>query len=110
MRDLLFKNLTSADKKRKIISSSEIVDRQGVRSIIRRHFVCIVKEVKKPDTAELHPQLFVIKQRNTKEHTERFFCKIKGTLCAVNKGTLYSIYYLHSLNVNLCSAHEGQLK
>ncbi len=45
MRDLLFKNLTSDDRKRKILASSEIVEKEGVRSIIRRHFICIIRQI-----------------------------------------------------------------
>jgi len=101
MRDLLFKNLTSQDKKRRIISSSEIVDKEGVRSIVRRHFVCIAREVQEKELERPEPYLYVLKERKTKEHKERFFCRMKGSLFAINNGKLYLIVFMHSLRINL---------
>lgn len=101
MRDLLFKNLTSLEKKRKIIASSEIMDKQGIHSVIRRHFIYTVKQIHKQKTQEPAPALYIIKEHNHKEQKERFFCKIKGNICATNKGKLYEISYLHSLNIEL---------
>ena len=77
MRDLLFKNLTSEDKRRKIIASSEIVDKDGVRNIIRRHFICLVKEINDNKIERPKPYLYVLKEHNNRDKKERFFCKIK---------------------------------
>ncbi len=99
MRDLVFKNLVSGEKKRRIISSSEIVDNQGIRSIIRRHFVYIVKEI---DTAQLEkplPYLYVFKERNNKEQKEKFFCRLKGSIYAINSGKPFLILFMHSLKI-----------
>ncbi len=101
MRDLLFKNLTSLEKKRKIIASSEIADKQGVHSVIRRHFIYTIREIPEQKVKESAPALFIIKEHNHKEQKERFFCKIKGNICATNKGRLYEISYLHTLNIKL---------
>jgi hypothetical protein len=101
MRDLLFKNLTSADKKRKIITSSEIVDNQGVRSIIRRHFICVIKEIKEAGIPRPLPYLYVLKEHNDKEQKERFFCRMKGSIYAVSNGKLFLIFFMHSLKITL---------
>lgn len=103
MRDLLFKNLVSSDRKKRIISSSEIADRYGVRSIIRRHFICMVKEVKNQNINKPEPYLYVLKKQDTKEQKQRFFCKVKGSICAVNKGELFLIIFMHSLKIDLVS-------
>ncbi|MCX5700246.1 MAG: hypothetical protein NTZ63_01720 [Candidatus Omnitrophica bacterium] len=101
MRDLLFKNLTSNDHKRRIIASSEIIDKQGVRSIIRRHFICSIREVQSKELDKPAPYLYVLKEHNTKEQKERFFCKIKGSVCAVHKDRFYLIIFVHSLRIDL---------
>jgi len=101
MRDLLFKNLTSTDHKRRIIASSEIVDNQGMRSIIHRHFICMVKEINSLETARPAPYLYVLKEHNSKEQKERFFCKIKGSICVVNNERYYSIFFMHTLKIDL---------
>ena len=114
MRDLLFKNLTSNDRKRKIIASREISDKHGIRSTIHRHFVCMVKEIKSGNTKRPAPYLYVLKQRHTKEHKEGFFCRIKGSVFAVNKDRLFLVLFMHSLKINLeaipassMGVHEG---
>lgn len=107
MRDLLFKNLTSSDRKRKVISSSEISDKEGVHSVIRRHFVCMVKEVKEGVIDKPAPYLYVVKEHNTKEHREKFFCKIKGSVCALNQGRVFLIVFMHSLRIDLLSAPQS---
>ena len=101
MRDLLFRNLTSQDKKRKIIASLEIADKEGVRSVIQRHFVCVVREIKDNKIERPLPYLYVLKEHNNKEQREKFFCKIKGSICAVNKERLFLVLFMHSLKICL---------
>lgn len=107
MRDLLYKNLTSNDKKRKVIATSEIMDKQGVRSIIHRHFVCLVKEVKENKTEKPLPYLYVLKEHNSREQKEKFFCKIKGSVYAISNGRLFLILFMHSLKINLTAIPGG---
>lgn len=106
MRDLLYKNLTSSDRKRRIIASSEIVDKQGVRSVIRRHFIYLVREIPDTQASRPAPYLYVLKEHNTKEHKEKFFCKIKGSICVVNKGKPYLIIFVHSLKIDLVTSAQ----
>lgn len=110
MRDLLFKNLTSADKKRKVIVSSETINRQGVSSIINRHFVCLVRELKDNRVRKPLPYLYVLKERNTREQKERFFCKIKGSIHAVYEGKLFLILFMHTLRIELKAVPEDITK
>lgn len=104
MRDLLFKNLTSEDKKRRVIITSEIADKDGVRSVIRRHFVCIVKEAEEDQGQRIAPYIYVLKEHNTKEHREKFFCRIKGSIYAICGERRYLILFTHSLKINLIPA------
>jgi hypothetical protein len=101
MRDLLFKNLTSVEKKRRIIACSEIADSQGVRTVIRRHFVCVIREVQDKQMQRPLPYLYVLKERNHKEQREKFFCRIKGSIYAISNGRLFLILFMHSLKINL---------
>ena len=104
MRDLLYKNLTSSDHRRKIISSSEIVDKEGVHSVVHRHFSCIVKEVTETGVTTPQPSLYVLKERNTKQNQEHFFCKVKGSIIAAAAGKLYNIYFIHTLSIRLTAS------
>jgi len=111
MRDLLYKNLTSADKSRRVIASSEITDKEGVHSVVRRHFSCMIKQVEKADVVKPAPYLYVLKERNTKEKREHFFCKINGSLLAVNKGKFFLVIFVHTLSIQLTATEKlsGQI-
>jgi hypothetical protein len=110
MRDLLFKNLTSDDHRKKIISSSEIVDKAGVRTIVRRHFVYFVREVPDQQLERQAPYLFVIKEHNTKEKKEKFYCRMKGNLYAIYQERLFLVHFMHSLRINLIAIPQGLAK
>ncbi|MDP2927197.1 MAG: hypothetical protein Q8N80_00095 [Candidatus Omnitrophota bacterium] len=104
MRDLLYKNLTFPNRGRKIIASSEVADNEGVHSVVRRHFAYIIKPIKSADEIQSKPYLYVLKERNTKQKREHFFCKMKGSILAVNQGKLMHILFLHTLNVQLTAS------
>jgi hypothetical protein len=106
MRDLLYKNLTSQDKRRKVIACSEISDKQGVRSVIRRHSIYMVKEVSGTSFQKPEPYLYVLKVRDTKAQTEKFLCRIKGSVFVVHDGKLFLIIFQHSLKITLAAISE----
>jgi hypothetical protein len=99
--------LTSEDRKRKIISSSEIIDQQGVHSVIHRHFVCLVKEIADNQLEKPLPYLRVLKEHNKREQKEKFFYKIKGSIYAVKNGRLFLILYMHSLRISLTALSQN---
>jgi hypothetical protein len=101
MRDLLYKNLTFTNRGRKIIASSEVADKEGVHSVVRRHLAYIIKPIKSADGIKTQPYFYVLKERNTKQRREHFFCKIKGSILVVNQGKLMHILFIHTLNVEL---------
>jgi hypothetical protein len=107
MRDLLFKDLTSSDKKRRIISSAEIMDKQGVRSIIHRHFVYIIKEITGTSYRENPlPSVYVVKKRDTRARKENFFCRVKAGLILANGQRQFLVLYTHSLKIRLTAIPE----
>ena len=101
MRDLFFKNLTSEDKKSKIIATSEVYEEQGYRNIIHRHFICVIKEATKLPQERTTPYLYVLKEHNTREQKERFFCRVKGSVYVMFKKRMYLVLFTHSLKIDL---------
>jgi len=110
MRDLLFRNLTSADRRRKVLACAEIIDNAGVRTIIRRHFIYMAQEIQKPPSQVDKPYLKVVKLRNSKSRIERFFCKMKGSIVATYDNRLFLIKFMHTLNINLSALPGGIMK
>ncbi len=110
MRDLLFKNLTSLDRKKKVLACAEIIDNAGIRTIVRRHFIYVAKEISKQQVAKESPYLMVIKIKDSKRKIERFFCKMKGSLVASYNSRLYHIKFMHTLNISLFALPNGAMK
>jgi len=102
MRDLLYKNLTSDDKRRKIIRSSEVSDDQGIRSVIHRHFIWMIKEIDPARTKEKPAtSIYVVKEKINRECKQRFICRLKGSLYMVSGEKTYLVTYIHSLKIHL---------
>ncbi|MDD5120364.1 MAG: hypothetical protein PHR84_03535 [Candidatus Omnitrophica bacterium] len=104
MRNLLFKNLTSLSRNRRIIATSEVMDKEGIHSVIRRHFAYIVKQVSGSDVEKPKPYLYVLKEINSKEKREHFFCKIKGSIVASSRGRILLVTFVHTLKVELTAS------
>lgn len=109
MRELLFKNLTSQDKRRRVIASSEVSDNQGIHTVVRRHFVYLVREIKGKGTQRPKPYLYVLREHNNTSQTEKFFCRLKASVYAVYQGKLYLILFMHSLKIILVAANQESL-
>jgi len=110
MRDLLFKNLTSEDRRRRVIATSETSDREGVRTTINRHFVSIVREVTGQNQERPLSHIYVTRERNTREQRERFFCKIKGHMYVAKGKRLFLVLFMHSLNINLTAVPQASFQ
>lgn len=106
MRDLVFKSMTSEDRKKRAISSSEVVDKQGTHSVIHRHFVYLVKELTQGNDsyACASPYLYILREHSNKEQKERFFCKVKGSICVSDDNKSYVVFFTHSLKIDLTPA------
>ncbi|MFH1202175.1 MAG: hypothetical protein V1674_04725 [Candidatus Omnitrophota bacterium] len=101
MHDLLFKNLSSFDRKKKVLLAFERFNEAGMLTEKQRKFVYIVKEVKNTDAVLEPPQVYVIKNVDTKNQHERFFCKIKASLYALSEKKLFLIQFAQSIRIVL---------
>ena len=101
MRILLFKHKKSQDKRRKIISCTETFEKSMVRTVIRRHFICFVKEIKDTNFRKPESILKVVKEKNRKLLLERFYCKLKGGFYLTYNGRIFLVLFTHSLKISL---------
>lgn len=103
MRDLLFKNLTSKDKSRKILSAREIINEDGIKTTIQKHLIYAIRETSDGENQDkrLKPELFIIKEKNTKQKRESFFIKMKGGMYANSDNGLFLVNFIHSLKIDL---------
>ncbi len=120
MRELVFKNLTSEDKRRRDLYISETLDKNGVKTITRRHSVYIIgKRSKVKDEKELmqhkiqaptnttNRHVFIFKKRKTKLKKDSCICEVVGKFYAVVKNDLYSVAFKHSFEIDFLFAKNN---
>ncbi|MCM8801562.1 MAG: hypothetical protein NC912_06165 [Candidatus Omnitrophica bacterium] len=107
MRDLLFKNLTSQDKRKRVISTLEINEEEGIYSIIRRHFICLIKEIKDKPLPKPLPCLYILRETNHKKQLQKFFYRIKASVYIVRKEGLFQVLFAHSLMIILSNRNAS---
>lgn len=101
-REILFKNLSSTDKKRRVFSSSITNEGKDFISTTQRKYVYLIKPVEDHKN-DLQTQVFVRNEKNIAQHIQKFNCLIKGGFYASNSENLYLIRYAHSLQILLKS-------
>ncbi|HOX54426.1 MAG: hypothetical protein PHI86_05410 [Candidatus Omnitrophica bacterium] len=107
MRELLLKNLTSINKKRKILSLSEAFNKDGVLTRVNRSFIYLVREVTGAGEIAEKPEFFIYKIHDSKLRVEKFLFKIKGNFYVSCNQKMYLVVYCHSLRIALSEeAHE----
>jgi hypothetical protein len=107
MRDMVFKNLTSADKRKRVLWASETINEDGILTKIHKYLIYLIKEIA-PDEIQKneHPEIHVAKYRNTKEKTEKLHIKMKGGIYCMAKEKTFYVSYCHTLKIDLCKAPE----
>lgn len=118
MRELMFKNLTSIDKKRKDIFITETIEKGGIRTITQRHSTYIInnrnsfsdhkelKEWQKVVSVHNRRHIFIFKKRDTKEKKDIFICDVVGKFYAVVKNSVYSVAFKHSFEIDFLPAEK----
>ena len=113
MRELLFKNITSEDKKRRDLYVSETFERNGIQTTTQRHYTYIIGGCNKFNTLEELAEwkkaigvngekrhIFVVKKHDTKLKKDIFVCDVIGRFYAVVDQDIYSIAFKHSFEID----------
>ena len=112
MREMVFKNLTSDNKRRKDLFVSETTERNGIKTVARRHSLYMVNGHNRFNTPEELAQwksttdtcqkrhVFIFKKRDTKEKKDTFICDVVGKCYAVIKNEVYAIGFKHSFEID----------
>jgi len=107
MRDMVFKNLSSEDKRKRVLWASETINEDGILTRIHKYLIYIIKEVEKDTPMKQEkPEIHILKCRDTKEKTEKFQIKMKGGITCVTKDKCFFVSFCHTLKIDLCKAPE----
>ncbi len=113
MREMVFKNMTSEDKKRRDLYITETIEQDGKKTVTQRHSIYTIKSHSKFNNAkELidwqktvpanrnNRHIFIFKKRDTRLKKDSFVCDVVGNVYAVVKNELYSIAFKHSFEID----------
>ncbi len=113
MRELVFKNLTSLDHKKRDLFVEETIEKNGIKAKTTRrclYFIkgktlikdsCDLEEVTKmKETNEsIHRHFHVLKERNSEDGIDKLICKVAGTFYAMVNEYLYHIVFFHTFMI-----------
>jgi len=113
MRELIFKNLTSENRRRKDLYILESYEKDGIRTVTQRHSVYVINNHIKFKTPQelvqwqegIPPEhklrhIFICRKHNSQTKEDVFSCDVVGKFYAVIKDEVYTIGFKHSFEVD----------
>lgn len=108
MRDMVFKNLTSIDKRKRVLWALETFNEEGILTKIHKYLIYIIKEVPvQEDYRNEKPEVYVLKYRDTRKKKEKFHIRMKGGIYCIAKGKCFFVTFCHTLKIDLCEAPQS---
>ncbi len=101
MKEIAFKNLTSTEKKRKIISLTEKVERDGCIVSSQKTLVYIVSPQFEKVREISQPEYHIGKSYDSKTKEERFSLRVKGTSYVSQESSFLKVDFCHSLKIDI---------
>lgn len=103
MRDLLFKNLITSDKRKHILAQHEASRDQGIYRESSRRLIYSLEEIKFFPRVLNQPEYFVYNISDHKKGQVHIIYRVKGQVVLEVKDKLFLFKFRHSYQVNLAS-------
>ena len=101
MREILYKNLTSAKKGRRAISVCERSQSKDCSTRVQRTFVYVIRSGVLSRKELSQPVLHIVKTFNTKTRIERFYFRMKGIFYVIQNDRFLEVNFCHSLRIDV---------
>ena len=116
MREMIFKNLTTASSRKKDISVEEIVRKNGLVSSTKKRSTYFVREAHKVKSKEelsewitkrkLDPTsnkkfFHILRECSTKDNRDKLLCKMRGAFYIISGQNVYNIVFVHTIKIKL---------
>ncbi|MFA6142571.1 MAG: hypothetical protein WC738_04665 [Candidatus Omnitrophota bacterium] len=120
MREVLFKDLTSINARKKDIFLREVFERGGVTARTQRRCFYLIKDVRQLEGEKdlqdwldsnsgsqdgYKREFHIMKEHNDALGEDKVICKIAGTFYAVINNRIYTIGFLHSFKVSFTKSN-----
>jgi len=122
MREILFKNLTAENPRKKDIVLKEIFEKDGITAQTERRCFYFIKTAERIDgesdlqgwlskhnaSGDINRRHFhIMKLHSDRMGEDKVMCKIAGTFYAVVNKQVYTIGFLHSFKARFLKAASG---
>jgi hypothetical protein len=123
MREVIFKNLTAGNPRRKDILLREVFEKDGVLAKTERRCFYYIKDITRIENQDglqewldaqsgsstvTKRQFYIFKEHNDAHGEDRLLCKILGTFYVIVDGSVYTIAFLHSFRVTFVKGAISQ--
>lgn len=115
MKEIIFKDFISEDKRKKVTSSTEITRKNGVliQSCKKSNYIVhgplnINPRLGKNKTSK-KPQLYITRNINTPKNTQKITYKIEGKILVKFKNNIFAISYKHTLNIEIINLEKQDI-
>ena len=99
IKEMLVRNLSSLDRKRRIFSSCIVNQGKDCITATERKYIYLIKKIGHHYNKNLETHIFIRKQRDTDKHMQKVNCLLKGSFYACGVNSLFLIRYAHSLKI-----------
>ncbi len=101
MKEVLFKNQTSLEKKRKAILISERSEDKECSTFVRKSFIYLVNQEMRVEQPLAQPDIYIRKSYNTKTKVEKFSFRVKGCFYITKENCYLKVKFCHCLKINI---------
>lgn len=123
MREILYKNLTNIDNRKRDLCIREVVEKGGITARVEkrciyfvRDIICIkdpsdvecLKSLRETNDARKKRHFHVIRKHNSDTGEDKLICKVAGTLYAVMGRCVFCVAFMHSFKINLSALATGK--
>ena len=116
MREILYKNLTGSDNKRRDLCIREVITREDFMATIERRCIYFVREkvyiedpnnldslkvLKKSKDVWKKKHFHILRKHDTQTGEDKLTCKVAGTFYAIVGHYVFCIAFVHSFKIDL---------
>lgn len=101
MKEIAFKNITSTERRRKIISLRETTERDGCAVSSSKTLVYMVSPQPTKVRNVQSPEYHIGKSYDSSTKEERFSLRVKGTSYVIQDSKLLKVDFCHSLKIEI---------
>ena len=119
MRELIFRNLTTATARKRDISVEEVVERNGLVSETMKRSMYFIRNVhrikskeelqewieKRKKDPSLSKKFFhILRNYSTERKEDKLVCKMRGSFYIISGESVYNIVFVHAIKVKIHKA------